>query len=161
MLGTSQWSLAYHHLWWSASWVVTSTFHSGLTDIDKVYLLAAPISSLLELQSKSWVVELELELSAPWELTQSCGSDSAFRKGPLLSKASYKNIILFDTLWNSTWFELSSRLSPSPFSRVSWGVWASPLSTCPGIVKSKKVLNLQNVHGNLQSIKYLLGRLKR
>ena len=22
MLGTSQWSLAYHHLWWSASWVV-------------------------------------------------------------------------------------------------------------------------------------------
>jgi len=24
-----------------------------------------------------------------------------------------------DMLWNSTWFELSSRLSPSPFSRVS------------------------------------------
>ena len=68
-------------MWWSASWVVTSTFHSGLTDIDKVYLLAAPISSLLELQSKSWVVELELELLAPRELTQSCGSDSAFRKG--------------------------------------------------------------------------------
>ena len=44
-------------------------------------MLAAPISSLLELQSKSWVVELELELSAPRELTQSCGSDSAFRKG--------------------------------------------------------------------------------
>ena len=43
--------------------------------------MAAPISSLLELQSKSWVVELELELSAPRELTQSCGSDSAFRKG--------------------------------------------------------------------------------
>ena len=43
--------------------------------------LAAPISSLLELQSKSWVIELELELSAPRELTQSSGSDSAFRKG--------------------------------------------------------------------------------
>ena len=68
-------------MWWSASWVVTSTFHPGLTVIDKAYLLAAPISSLLELQSKSWVVELELELSAPRELTQSCGSDSAFRKG--------------------------------------------------------------------------------
>ena len=53
--------------------------------IDKAYLLAAPISSLLELQSKSWVVELELELSAPRELTQSCGSDSAFRKGLLSS----------------------------------------------------------------------------
>ena len=73
-------------MWWSASWVVTSTFHSGLTDIDKAYLLAAPISSLLELQSKSWVVELELELSAPRELTQSCGSDSAFRKGLILGK---------------------------------------------------------------------------
>ena len=47
-------------------------------------MLAAPISSLLELQSKSWVVELELELSAPRELTQSCGSDSAFRKGLVL-----------------------------------------------------------------------------
>ena len=77
-------------MWWSASWVVTSTFHSGLTDIDKAYLLAAPISSLLELQSKSWVVELELELSAPRELTQSCGSDSAFRKG-LLERISTVN----------------------------------------------------------------------
>ena len=52
-------------------------------------MLAAPISSLLELQSKSWVVELELELSAPRELTQSCGSDSAFRKG--LVSLSFKN----------------------------------------------------------------------
>ena len=43
--------------------------------------LFCSISSLLEPQSKSWIVELELELSAPRELTQSCGSDSAFRKG--------------------------------------------------------------------------------
>ena len=81
-------------MWWSASWVVTSTFHSGLTDIDKAYLLAAPISSLLELQSKSWVVELELELSAPRELTQSCGSDSAFRKGLIVTDYFFPALVV-------------------------------------------------------------------
>ena len=39
------------------------------------------VSSLLELQSKSWVLELKLEPSALQELSQSCSSDSAFRKG--------------------------------------------------------------------------------
>ena len=39
------------------------------------------VSSLLELQSKSWVLELKLEPSALQELSQSCSSDSTFRKG--------------------------------------------------------------------------------
>ena len=39
------------------------------------------VSSILELQSKSWILELKLELSALWELSQSCSYDPAFRKG--------------------------------------------------------------------------------
>ena len=46
-----------------------------------VYLQFRLVSSILELQSKSWILELKLELSALWELSQSCSSNSAFRKG--------------------------------------------------------------------------------
>ena len=46
------------------------------------------VSSLLELQSKSWVLELKLEPSALQELSQSCSSDSAFRKGLIRSVCS-------------------------------------------------------------------------
>ena len=71
-------------------------FHSNMvglrTGYDLGYIafciqikLFCSIRSLLEPQPKSWIVELELELSAPRELTQSCGSDSAFRKWLLVT----------------------------------------------------------------------------
>ena len=47
------------------------------------------VSSLLELQSKSWVLELKLEPSALQELSQSCSSDSAFRKGLIVPNERY------------------------------------------------------------------------
>ena len=46
-----------------------------------VIVKVVPISSELELQLKNWVLELELEPSVLWELSQDRGSDSAFRKG--------------------------------------------------------------------------------
>ena len=51
-----------------------------------VYLQFRLVSSILELQSKSWILELKLELSALWELSQSCSSDSAFRKGLVMKE---------------------------------------------------------------------------
>ena len=56
-------------------------FHIFFSPNQVVYLQFGLVSSILELQSKSWILELKLELSALWELSQSCSSDSAFRKG--------------------------------------------------------------------------------
>ena len=56
-----------------------------------VYLQFWLVSSLLELQSKSWVLELKLEPSALQELSQSCSSDSAFRKGLIVTHSKAGN----------------------------------------------------------------------
>ena len=55
-----------------------------------VYLQFRLVSSILELQSKSLVLELKLEPSALRELSQSCSSDSAFRKGLSMSESDIK-----------------------------------------------------------------------
>ena len=59
------------------------------------------VSSLLELQSKSWVLELKLEPSALRELSQSCSSVSAFRKGLPMWASNFLRpaLIIYCDVW--------------------------------------------------------------